>query len=115
MILVPPWKDFSLSRSYFMDVLTNILGFIPFGFFFSAYLWLRKPSSIYQILLTSVLLAACISLSIELIQVYLPTRASQLTDAITNIFGAFLGGILFHFYYPKRYSLPLNPIVTVTN
>jgi VanZ family protein len=102
-ILVPPWKDFSLSRSYFMDILTNILGFIPFGFFFSAYLWLRKPHSTYRILFISLLLAGCISLSIELIQVYLPTRSSQLTDVITNIFGSFLGGILFHLYYPKRH------------
>jgi VanZ family protein len=97
-ILVPPWKDFSLSRSYFMDILTNILGFIPFGFFFSAYLCLRKPRSTYRILLISILLAGCISLSIELIQVYLPTRSSQLTDVITNILGAVLGVILFYFY-----------------
>jgi VanZ family protein len=94
-ILVPPWEDFRFTRSYLMDVLTNILGFIPFGFFFSAYLWLRKPSSIYRILLISGLVAGCISLSIELIQVYLPTRSSQLTDVITNILGTAIGVGLF--------------------
>ena len=102
-ILVPPWEDFSLSRSYFMDILTNILGFIPFGFFFSAYLQQRKPRSTFRILLISVLLAGCISLSIELIQVYLLTRSSQLTDVIMNILGAALGVILFHFY--QRHSI----------
>jgi VanZ family protein len=97
-ILVPPWEDFRFTRSYLMDVITNILGFIPFGFLLSAYLRLRKPASIYRILFISVLVAGCISLSIELIQVYLPTRSSQLTDVITNISGAALGVILFNFY-----------------
>jgi glycopeptide antibiotics resistance protein len=96
-ILVPPWEDFRFTRSYLMDILTNILGFIPFGFFFSVYLWLRKLRSTYRILLISVLFAGCTSLSIELIQIYLPTRSSQLTDVITNILGATLGVILFHF------------------
>jgi VanZ family protein len=94
-ILVPPWEDFRFTRSYLMDVLTNILGFIPFGFFFSAYLWMRKPRSIFRLLLTSIIIAGCISLSIELIQVYLPTRSSQLTDVITNTLGTIIGVILF--------------------
>jgi hypothetical protein len=94
-ILIPPWKDFSLSRSYLMDVLTNILGFIPFGFFFSAYLWLKNPGLTFRILLISVLLAGCISLSVEFIQVYLPTRSSQLMDVITNILGTAIGVALF--------------------
>lgn len=94
-ILVPPWEDFRFTRSYLMDILTNIFGFIPFGFFFSAYLRLQKPRSIYRILLVSILLACGISLSIELIQVYLPTRSSQLTDVITNIFGTAIGVGLF--------------------
>jgi VanZ family protein len=96
-VLVPPWEDFRFNRSYLMDILTNILGFIPFGFIFSAYLWVRKPQSNFQLLLKSVIIAGCISLLIELVQVYLPSRNSQLTDVITNILGATLGIILFHF------------------
>jgi hypothetical protein len=69
-ILVPPWEDFRFNRSYLMDILTNILGFIPFGFFLSAYLWMRKPRSNFQLLLKSVIIAGCISLLIELVQVY---------------------------------------------
>jgi VanZ family protein len=94
-ILVPPWEDFRFTRSYLTDILTNILGFIPFGFFFSAYLWLRKPRSIFQLLLMSVVIAGCISLSIELIQVYLPTRSSQFSDVITNMLGTAIGVGLF--------------------
>ena len=93
--LVPPWEDFRFSRSYLMDILTNILGFIPFGFFFSAYLWMRKPRSNFRLLLMSVIIAGCISLSIELTQVYLPTRNSQLMDVIMNILGAAIGIVIF--------------------
>ena len=71
---------------------------MPLGSFFSAYLCLRKPNSTFRTLLISLLLAGCISLSIELIQVYPPTRSSQLTEVITNILGAVFGTILFHFY-----------------
>jgi len=94
-ILVPPWEDFRFNRSYLMDILTNILGFIPFGFFFSAYLWMRKPRSNFRLLTMSIIIAGCMSLTIELIQVYLPTRSSQLMDVITNIFGTAIGVTLF--------------------
>jgi len=103
-ILVPPWEDFRFTRSYLMDVLTNILGFIPFGFFLSAYLWMRKPRSIFRLLLTTIIIAGCLSLSIEMIQVYLPTRSSQLTDVITNILGTAVGvGLFFKIIH---HSLP---------
>ncbi len=94
-ILTPPWEDFRFNRSYLKDILTNILGFIPFGFFLSAYLRIRKPRSIDHVLLISLLIGGGLSLSIELIQVYLPTRNSQLTDVITNILGTGIGVFLF--------------------
>jgi len=105
-ILVPPWEDFRFTRSYLMDILTNILGFIPFGIFLSAYLLIRKPWPNFRLFLISVIIAGCMSLSIELIQVYLPTRNSQLTDVITNIIGAIIGVILFSKHHKK---LTRNP------
>ncbi len=94
-ILVPPWEDFRFTRSYLMDILTNILGFIPFGFFFSFYLWVKKLQSNVRIFLLSIIVAGFISLLIELIQAYLPTRSSQLTDVMTNMLGAAIGSLLF--------------------
>lgn len=101
-ILVPPWEDFRFTRSYLMDILTNILGFIPFGFFLPSYLWIKKPTSPIRLLLKPIIIAGCISLTMELIQVYLPTRSSQLMDVITNIAGTALGVILFHFCHQKK-------------
>jgi len=94
-ILVPPWEDFRFNRSYLMDILTNILGFMPFGFFISAYLWMRKPHSNFQLLLISVIIAGCMSVFIELVQVYLPTRSSQLIDVMMNMLGTAIGVSLF--------------------
>jgi len=94
-ILIPPWEDFQINRSYLIDILTNILGFIPFGFFLSVSLWARNKTAIYGLLLISILFGGCISLAIELIQVYLPTRSSQLMDVITNILGTAIGVTLF--------------------
>jgi hypothetical protein len=94
-VLVPPWEDFRFTRSYLMDILTNILGFIPFGFFFSTYLWMRRLRSHFQLLLRSAMIAGCISLLIELIQGYLPTRNSQLMDVMMNMLGTAIGVSLF--------------------
>ena len=110
-IFVPPWQDFRPDRSFMScirDIVTNILGFMPLGFFFSAYLGLRKTRSVYRLLSFSILPAGRISLTIELAQVYLPTRASQLTDVITNMAGAALGTILFSFCNQKKQSNPSN-------
>jgi VanZ family protein len=110
-IFVPPWQDFRLNRSYIEDVVVNILGFIPLGFFLPAYLTLKKNRTAYRHLFLSVLLAGCISLTIELAQVYLPTRASQLTDVITNMAGAALGAALFYFCHQKKQPKYSNPPV----
>jgi len=95
-ILVPPWVDFRFNRSYLMDILTNILGFIPFGFFFSAYLSRKKIMSKRCLFLMAILLGGSLSLCIEVIQVYLPTRNSQLMDVLANSMGAILGATLYY-------------------
>jgi glycopeptide antibiotics resistance protein len=91
---VPPWRDFTLTRSYLSDILINIIGFIPLGFFFSLYLE-RKGVPSNKILWIVILIGGAVSLSIEIVQIYLPGRSSQLMDVIDNILGSHLGVILF--------------------
>jgi VanZ family protein len=95
IILIQPWEDFRLNLSYLSDILINIMGFIPLGFFFSTFLYNVKQLSRYRIYLITVFLGGGMSLSIELLQVYLVTRSSQMTDSICNTLGTVVGVFLF--------------------
>jgi hypothetical protein len=93
-VLLAPWDDFQWSRSYLADVVINLFGFMPLGFFMSLFLFevaaiqSRKKN-------VSVTISVCfvISLCIELIQVYIPTRDSQMSDLIMNTIGGGIGGV----------------------
>ena len=94
-VLVPPWNVQEYNRSFWNDVLVNVLGFIPFGF--AVFAWAgkdgaRKNATAMGIAL---LLGAGISLFIELLQVNLPSRDSSLTDVLNNILGTYIGVQLF--------------------
>jgi glycopeptide antibiotics resistance protein len=96
IILPPPWKDFRFNLSCISDMTINLLGFIPFGFFICALIRKRVLSG-RQSSMVAILLGFSLSLSVELIQAYLPTRNSQLMDVLTNTIGTSLGTVLFHF------------------
>jgi VanZ family protein len=98
-ILIMPWKDFRLNVSYLKDILVNIVGFIPFGYIFSIFLYNKKQLPITRIYLITILLGGGISLIIELLQAYLVTRSSQMIDLICNMLGTFLGIMLFRIIY----------------
>ncbi|MBZ5582679.1 MAG: VanZ family protein [Acidobacteriia bacterium] len=86
--VMPFWKEFVLP-----DILRNIAGFIPFGFFFYAYLS-SKPSA-GRTMLKVVVVGALVSFIMEILQAYLPTRQSDTMDIITNTFGSWLGSMLY--------------------
>jgi VanZ family protein len=87
--LEPFWREFKPVRSYWIDIAINIVGFIPLGFFFCAYWSTVRP--LKHAGLATVVLGLAVSLTIEVLQSYLPTRASGTTDLITNTFGTFIG------------------------
>jgi hypothetical protein len=88
-----PWQEFHNDSGYWKSVLINIGGFIPLGFFFYAYLAMAKRSGLPA--LTALMLGAAVSLTIEVLQAYLPTRDSGVTDIITNTLGTCLGVMLY--------------------
>ena len=90
--LTPPWREFDPTWDYFWDVLRNIVGFMPFGFLVCALLW--RSDRFGRAVLYSTLLGALLSFSIELMQAYIPQRASGITDILTNTLGAVLGALL---------------------
>jgi len=91
--LEPFWQEYKPNWTYLEDILVNITGFIPLGFFFCAYWSSARP--IKRTVLLTTLLGFVVSLTIELLQSHLPTRDSGTTDLITNTLGTFLGTRLY--------------------
>jgi VanZ family protein len=91
--LKPFWKEFKPKWSYISDTLMNIVGFIPLGFVFYGYWSSARP--IKSAAVTTVFWGLAVSLTIEILQSYLPTRSSGTTDLFTNTFGTFLGVRLY--------------------
>ena len=93
-VLRPPWQE-KFNRAFIRDVIVNVLGFIPFGFFITA--WLKNDDGLpgtSPLFLVSAL-GGGISLVIELFQIYIPSRTSSLTDVFGNLSGTILGVYLF--------------------
>jgi len=92
IFLEPFWREFSMSQSYFESALKNIVGFIPFGFCVFPCLSAHKFK---RATLATVILGTLVSLTIEVLQAYLPTRDSGTTDLFTNTFGTYIGVVAF--------------------
>lgn len=91
--LVPFWKEYQPSWDYAKDLAINVLGLVPIGCCLAALLaWINGPR---RSLLYATLLGFCISLTIEILQAFIPTRSSGTTDLITNTSGAAMGAWLY--------------------
>ncbi|MDD2900214.1 MAG: VanZ family protein [Desulfuromonadaceae bacterium] len=82
-----------ISRS---DLLTNLLAYIPVGYFLSS-VFSRRIGSIKRIAL-----ACCVGLllscSLELVQLFLPARTSSPMDVAFNTFSSVLGALAFNWF-----------------
>lgn len=91
--LKAPWVEYHPEISYWEDLLINIAGFIPLGFCFCAY-WAQR-FSIRRAAWLAILLGIAVTFTIEILQAYLPTRQSGVTDLFTNTFGTCIGAVLY--------------------
>lgn len=94
--LLSPFEDIRSNRLYIRDIAVNIAGFIPLGFFFSALAFdsLKRGARGPAVFSGVVFFGALVSLSIELTQVYLPSRTPSAADLIDNTLGAAAGAYL---------------------
>lgn len=95
-----PWDEYEPTWSYYKSVLINILGFVPFGFVWYANFSLTSPNRKPLAVLTTIILGCFTSLAMEVIQGFLPTRASGITDIITNTAGTALGVAAYRYSEP---------------
>jgi len=105
-----PLKNYSNALKYWMnghgniwailDIPLNVLIFIPIGilmtFWFQS---LKNKTSLISI----VSLSFSISLFIEIIQIFLPTRAADIDDLIFNTLGAAIGYFIAEQKWLKKY------------
>jgi VanZ family protein len=93
IFLEPVWSEFSMSQSYWSAALKNIVGFVPLGFCLFGYFTARRRVS--RPTLVTLLLGTAVSLTIEVLQVFIPTRDSGTTDLFTNTLGTWIGIVLY--------------------
>ena len=75
------------SRSFYVNVIGNIIIFIPFGYFVSSYV---KANKLSHILFVSVFT----SLTFEFVQHYIG-RSFDIDDIILNVLGALIGFLIY--------------------
>jgi len=76
------------------DFVLNILLFVPFGFGLEAILR-RKRLPVSTAIPFSILIGAILSLSVEILQVWLPGRYPSLIDVSSNTLGTLIGSVVF--------------------
>jgi len=90
--LASPPAEFEPGRRYAVDVLMNVGGFIPLGLIVFSFLSFSRSSTRAMVLGT--IFCAALSCLIEILQYYLPSRGSGITDIITNTLGGAIGSAL---------------------
>ncbi len=78
------------NSSSFKDIVNNILLFIPLGFSFTAFLQKIKIKTISK-LLTLIVISAGLSLTVEVLQIFLPSRSPTPADIANNTIGGVVG------------------------
>jgi len=94
--VLAPLEVVGVSRNHLIkDVLINILGFVPLGFFLCLLLARRTQLVVPAIAAVATLGGAAVSLFIELVQSQIPVRTSSAADLMSNALGTFLGSLIF--------------------
>lgn len=110
-VLGMPDNNFFFKRSNLKDIAINMAGFIPFGFFLSAWLRFAKNPTARRVYGISLFLGFCLSLVIELTQGYFPTRDSSLMDVLSNTMGTAAGILLLKYALPILRNAKSGPMI----
>ncbi|NEO97151.1 MAG: VanZ family protein [Symploca sp. SIO2E9] len=95
------------SNGNLSDLLRNILLFMPFGFGLACLMQRTKLGGLV-LLITVVILSAGLSLTVEFLQVFLPSRTPTISDLVTNTTGGGLGFVCFRLWKAKLFTCILS-------
>jgi VanZ family protein len=104
--LVTPWYNFKLSKYLLIDVVVNIVGFIPLGMVLYSRLRLTRRIPPKFTTASTVILCLLLSLIIEILQGWLPARTSSMLDLSLNTLGAWLGVRFFIIFCQANLPYP---------
>lgn len=99
--LTQPWPRYWTG----LDVLVNVLAYIPFGILLCLSFTHRlgkNPWSSFFAFLLACLTALLLSIGLESLQTYIPSRRPSILDVISNTAGAALGGFISGAYVQNR-------------
>lgn len=86
------------TASKIYDITTNIILFAPLGVGVAARVLRSGFRRRNLALLTAILAGMLLSMSVELVQLFLPQRDPSLIDILSNTIGALAGGLVVRFY-----------------
>jgi len=84
------------SSNGFSNIAANIILFIPYGFF--GYLSTTTGRATRSNLVVIVILGLLLSYSLQVLQMFLPTRLSEWEDIVWNMIGLTIGGLAAAFF-----------------
>jgi VanZ family protein len=92
-----------IRYDYPIEILANIVLFIPLGFALTCLIQKTKLEGIAAVIVIQALSTA-LSFTIEILQIFLPSRLPSLIDLLTNSVGAFIGFLCFRLWGVKILS-----------
>ena len=94
--LTAPWPRYITLE----DVLVNIAAYVPLGFLLARALMQRARHA--QAVLLAALLTCVLSIAMETIQMFLPSRIASNVDVLTNGLGGLIGALAAPLFSPTR-------------
>jgi VanZ family protein len=101
-ILEPEWENLEYESNYIQDWFLNLVGFIPLGFSLSATLIRFRGRFYKHVVLKTVFFCFLVSIFIEIVQAWIPSRSSSMSDLILNTCGALTGSIICSRIFANR-------------
>ncbi|MFZ7125746.1 MAG: VanZ family protein [Desulfobacterales bacterium] len=96
-ILALPFQTNQVNLPFFQDIIINLVGFMPIGFFMYATLLSRGEGMERHGFGLTVSVCFLLSIFIEVVQAWIPSRSSELLDLTMNTMGAAAGALFYRY------------------